>query len=167
MAKIVSMLAILALAMSGQAEARDSAPRSVRSGSLFATVGGSEQQSPGLLSLDMRNGRYQLAPLPPKAGFRAINFIRVRQDRLAAVELAKVRAAFGEAIASGLAEPGCAKLAPPANIAVRNGEAPLLELTALGRKRTAPRELSCWTQAARNLHEILETRFASEVYGEE
>jgi hypothetical protein len=150
----------LSLLLMGAATSVSAAP--LKSGSVTATVGASEREPPGLLMLDLRSGRYQLAPLPARDS-SGINFVRVRQGRLAATELQEVRAASAMALSAGVADPACPVVPGSRRLAGSSEGAPVLKLTAKSRTLAAPVERECWTGAARTLHSMLETRFASEV----
>jgi hypothetical protein len=126
-------------------------------GRIEATVANSEWTPPGEVSLDLRTGRYRLRHAPARNAPSAP--VHTTRGRLAAAELQPLRAAYAEARAEGLIEPICRNGGRPAEIVVSNGGLDYLVLTGGGRQLEAPRELGCWTQAARNLDALLEATF--------
>jgi hypothetical protein len=135
-------------------------PGSSRSAWVFATVGHSEWCPPGTVRLHLGTGHYTLmAPRTWRTCRRPPFRSRVRTAALAADELADVRAAYHHALSEGLDNPACRNGGRPDEVVISNGGMPRLWLTNVERTASPPRDLTCWSEAARELHRVLDNAF--------
>jgi hypothetical protein len=157
---VFSALAVAAFA-AGPTHA--SAPETGRGrpDSVFATVGHSEWCPSGHVRLDLDSGLYTLrAPSSWRVCRRPPFRSRIRQAVLAADQMAAVRAAYRNAVAEGLDNPACRNgLRRPDEVVIGNGGIPALRLTSRGQTLSPPRDLTCWSEAARHLHRVLGNMF--------
>src|SRR4051812_5542306 len=156
------MLPILAalLAASGPAPAAH-APVPGRTAWIVATVEQSEWCPAGNVRLDLGTGRYQATAGAPRNICRDPRLERpVRVGVLEGRGLARVRAAYLRALAEGLEQQICLNGGQPDQIVISNAGTPVLLVTDGARTRSAPRDLSCWTEAAGALHAVLEDLFS-------
>ena len=159
MAKLVAIILAVALAACVRPAVRGEAPAPFVDDSVTADVARSEWVPPGVVSVDLRSGRYLLTPAPARgAPVRPPE----RSGRLTAAELAPIRSAFAAARVQGLVDPACANGGLPARIVVSNAGTPALVLTTAEGQTSAPSQLGCWSDAARRLLQILEARFQAE-----
>jgi len=157
----------LAAAAPGPARAsqREAGPRP--SASIFATVGHSEWCPAGQVRLNLATGRYTVTAPRTWRTCRMPAFPRrVRTDVLAAADLIAVRAAYYGALSDGLEHPGCRGEGRRPLPVVSNGGLPSLRLANRARTISAPKEMHCWSAAARRLHRMLEDLFAPRSYGD-
>lgn len=154
-----ALVAVVAGAASPiHASARDAGPG--RPESVFATVGHSEWCPPGTVRLDLGTGRYTvMAPRTWRTCRRPPYRSRVRTAVLPADVLADVRAAYQEAAGLGLDNPACRNGRRPDAVVIGNGGLPTLRLTRGGRTASPPSNLTCWSEAARHLHRVLDNAF--------
>jgi hypothetical protein len=135
-------------------------PDPSRSASVFATVGHSEWCPSGTVRLTLATGRYTVtAPRTWRTCRRPPFRSRVRTGVLPADALTEVRIAYHDAAGLGLDNPACRNGRPPDEVVVSNGGLPTLRLTSRGRTMSPPRDLTCWSEAARHLHGVLENAF--------
>jgi hypothetical protein len=128
---------------------------------VFSTVGHSEWCPAGNVTLDLRTGRYALTPTAPRRVCENVGLERpVRKGRLAGRRLTAVRAAYLRVLSEGLESPVCqAGRRPQDYIVVSNGGTPILVVTSGRGSLSAPDELTCWSEAASGLHDILDEAF--------
>jgi hypothetical protein len=135
------------------------APGPAGSASIFATVGHSEWCPPGTVRLDIGTGRFTVtAPRGWRTCRRPPYRSPVRTGVLPANALTDVRIAYHDAAGMGLDNPACRSGRRPA-VVIGNGGFPTLRLTSGGRTRSPPRDLACWSEAARHLHRVLDNAF--------
>ena len=127
---------------------------------LFSTVGQSEWCPAGHVRLDLRTGRYAHTPTASRLICNNPQLQRpVRTGRLSGDSLAAVRSAFRRVQAEGLKNDACRDGRRPEAIIISNGGPRIMVLTHGTRSEAAPDDLSCWTQAAHSLHQLLERQF--------
>lgn len=135
-------------------------PAPAFSAAVFSTVGHSEWCPAGTAYLDLRTGRYELMPRAErsvchKAGLER----RVKQGTLAASKLSAVRKAQEAVGAEGLTLKACLEGRDPQEIVISNGGRVTLVISDAVHTEAAPENQSCWTDAARKLHQALERAF--------
>jgi hypothetical protein len=135
-------------------------PGPSRSASIFATVGHSEWCPPGNVRLNLATGRYTVtAPRSWRTCRRSPFRSRVRTGVLPADALTDVQIAHHDAAGLGLDNPACRNGRRPDAVVISNGGLPTLRLTSRGRTTSPPRDLTCWSEAARHLHSVLDNAF--------
>lgn len=128
--------------------------------SVFATIGHSEWCPPGTVRLDLASGRYTVrAPRTWRTCRRPLFPSRVSTATLDPDRLARVRAAWRDAVSEGLESPACRNGGRPEGIILSNGGEPSLRLADRGRALVPPRDVNCWSAAAWRLHRLLEDLF--------
>lgn len=157
------MLALIAALLSvGPADAYP-VPKSVdqrRTAWIFSTIQHSEFCHAGNVRIDLRTGHYVLTPLAPRKRCNEPELERpVLLGSLSAWRLAKLRGAYTRVLDEGVISPDCQDGKEPEMIIVSNGGTPLM-VVATGAFTVAPPEyLSCWSKAAKALHEALDEAF--------
>jgi len=127
---------------------------------ILSTVGHSEWCPPGSVRVDLDTGRYLLAPRAPRATCNEPSRRpAVRRGALAGATLERVRAASLRLQADGMLNPDCRAGGKPRTLVITNGGTPRLTLSTDQGVVWAPDDLSCWSEAGRNLHEALEEIF--------
>lgn len=140
------------------ASARETGPG--RPAAVFATVGHSEWCPPGTVRLNLGTGRYTVtAPRSWRTCRRPPYRSRVSTAVLPADALTDVRIAYHDAEGLGLDNPACRNGGRPGAVVIGNGGIPTLRLTSRGRTTSPPRDLTCWSEAARHLHRVLDNAF--------
>ncbi|MBO9576743.1 MAG: hypothetical protein J7494_13490 [Sphingobium sp.] len=142
------------------AQAASAAPPPTSSAAIFSTVGHSEWCPAGTAYLDLRTGRYELMPRADrnvchKAGLER----RVTEGRLGAEKLDAVRKAQQAIGTEGLTRKACREGRDPEEIVISNGGRVTLVISDAVHTESAPENQSCWTDAARTLHQALERAF--------
>lgn len=133
---------------------------SSRSESVFATVGHSEWCPPGTVRLDLGTGRYTVtAPRTWRTCRRPPYRSRVRTAVLVGDALVDVRIAYQDAVGLGLDNPACRNGRRPDAVVIGNDGILTLRLTRGGRTTSPPSDLTCWSEAARHLHRVLDNAF--------
>jgi hypothetical protein len=110
--------------------------------------------------LDLRTGRYELV-----VRGRRPSCIDLKHERPAGTgtlgrkPLAAVRAAYLRVFREGLEKPICQEGGRPEDITVSNGGTPILILVNGVQTVSAIDDLSCWSDAASALHDLLDETF--------
>jgi hypothetical protein len=158
---MLSALAVLLLASPSAASSEASALG--RTAWIAATVEHSEWCPAGNVRLHLRTGRYALTRRAPRRACQDARLERpVRTGSLDSGRLAAVRAAALRVVAEGMESPACRDGERPEDITVSNGGTPTLILTTGFATGSAPDDLSCWSDAAAALHDLLDETFASD-----
>jgi len=158
---MLSLLAAL-LAASQPAPAPD-LPALGRTAWVFATVDESEWCPAGNVRVDLRTGSYSHTPTASRPVCIDRRLERpVSTGRLDAARLVAVRAAYLRAVADGLDHPACRDGGRPQTIVISNAGPRILVLATGARTVSPPDDLSCWSDAANALHELLRQTFAPE-----
>ena len=127
---------------------------------VFSTVGQSEWCQPGNVWLDLRTGKYAFTARAPRRVCNDNQMERpVRRGRLERTSLSTIRGAFQRVRAEGL--DACRDGSEPQQIMFSNGGIRILALTSGTVTTTAPGDLSCWSEAAHQLHRALDGAFPS------
>lgn len=150
-----------AITMSACASAaQPSAVDQTRTTTILGTVGQSEWCPAGNVRVDLETGKYAFTARASRAVCQDLGLERpVVEGRLAPARLRALEQAFQRAIADGLND--CRGGRRPDDVIVSNGGVFVL-VVANGRiMDTAPTELSCWTEAAWALHNLLDATFPS------
>ena len=155
-------IASVALAANASACASGGVATGARQGLVIADVARSEWTPPGEVTLDVRTGRYELKPAPPRSGSGGRGTGRIRRGTLAPDQLRGVRIAWDEAVSEGLEHPRCRTGGPPPRIIVSNAGTPRMVLADGGLTWSSPQNLGCWSEAGGRLHAVLETLFDAE-----
>jgi hypothetical protein len=130
---------------------------------VLSTIQHSEWCPAGNVRLDLRTGRYELTSRADRRICGKFGLERpVTAGRLDAARLAAVRAAALRVLADGFVKPACRDHQPLQEIVVSNGGTPVLVLTTGAATGSAPDELSCWSDAATGLHNVLDETFRSD-----
>jgi len=129
---------------------------------IFSTIGHSEFCNPGHARLDLQTGRYTLTARAPRRICDQPGLERsVRSGTLVDGSLARLRDAYQRALTEGMESPVCREGGKSQDIIISNGGTPIL-LLATGRAvRSAPDDLSCWSNAATALHDALDEAFGT------
>lgn len=127
---------------------------------VFATVGESEWCPAGNVRVDLRTGDYAFTATAPRAVCQDENLERpVSEGRLTGARLRALRQGFQGAVTDGL--DFCRNgRRPEEEIVFSNGGLHVLVVTDGRHTDAAPSNLSCWTPAARSLHDRLYQTFA-------
>ncbi|HEX8525641.1 hypothetical protein [Allosphingosinicella sp.] len=165
MSNPASFLPSLALAGLLSACATSGVPAPGSHALIVADVAMSEWIPPGQMTLDLRTGRYEIVPAPPRSGARPAPRGRTRRGALAPAPLAQARRAWHSALSEGLEHTRCRSGGPPPRIVVSNAGTPRMVLAGSDRTVSAPGQMGCWSASAERLHTLLETLFDSEARG--
>ena len=129
---------------------------------IFSTVGHSEWCPPGNVRLDLRTGHYAFTDRAPRQTCNEARLERsVSMGTLGAERLAAVRVAYLRVLAEGFTNPVCREGGRPDTIIVSNGGTPILVLATGADTVSAPDALTCWSEAASALHDLLDDSFGS------
>lgn len=127
---------------------------------IFGTVAHSEWCPAGHVRLDLRTGRYELTARARRPACVDEKLERaVRTGALGSKTLSAVRAAYLRVFREGLEKPICREGGRPEDITVSNGGTPILVLGTGWRTVSAVDDLSCWSDAASALHDLLDETF--------
>ena len=130
---------------------------------IFSTVGQSEWCPAGNVRLDLRTGQYAFTATASPATCDEPGLERpVRTGTLDAGDLAAVRAAYSRAQMDGLEQPVCREGGRPERLIISNGGPHILLVASGAITMSAPDDLSCWSEAALALHDLLDEEFASD-----
>ena len=130
---------------------------------IFSTVGQSEWCPAGNVRLDLRTGEYAFTATAAREVCYDSDLERpVTTGTLGADDLAAVRAAYSLAQADGLEQPVCRDGGRPERLIISNGGPHILLVASGAITMSAPDDLSCWSDAALALHDLLDEEFASE-----
>ncbi|HYI39089.1 MAG TPA: hypothetical protein VE053_02095 [Allosphingosinicella sp.] len=157
------LAALAALLLSSQSAEPAKPPALGRTAWIVATIEHSEFCPAGNVRLSLRTGRYALVrrasrPVCHDAGLER----PVVRDILDPKRLAAIRAAALRVVAEGFESPACRDGNPPEDITISNGGTPTLILTTGFATGSAIDDLSCWSDSATALHDLLDETFAPE-----
>lgn len=156
------MLSMIAALLAASHAAADSKPLPLgRTAWIVATVEHSEWCPAGNVRLHLRTGRYSLTRRAPRRVCGAAIERPVRTGTLDRERLAAIRAAASRVVMEGFESPACEKGEKPEDIIVSNGGTPTLVLTTGFATGSAIDDLTCWSDAATALHDLLDETFAS------
>jgi hypothetical protein len=129
---------------------------------IVATVAHSEWCPAGNLRLDLRSGRYALTHRASRRVCNRSGLERpTRTGRLRSERLEAVRSAYRRLVAEGFESSDCEDGKHPDNIVVSNGGTPILVVATGAAQGSAPDDLTCWSEAASDLHALLDETFAA------
>ena len=156
MAFAAALAFMAALAISpALAQRRNAAPVSI-----VASVGHSEWCRAGTVRLALGTGRYTVTAPPNWRACRRPPWPGLtRTSVLPAADLMTVRDAWERVEAEGLQRPNCRNGGRPETIYVSNGGARTLRVTLHRRVFLPPRDENCWSEAATQLHDVMERLF--------
>jgi hypothetical protein len=159
--EIGSMIAVLAAFLAAHQAAPSQGPAdSGGTAWIVATLGHSEWCPAGNVRLDLEAGEYAFTPRTARRLCEQRGLDRpVSRGRLDAERLAAVREAYSRAVAEGLEVPGCRFGGPRETVIISNGGTPVLIVTNGAGTGAAPDDLTCWSEAAHALHDVLESAF--------
>lgn len=128
---------------------------------IVATVGHSEWCPAGNVRLDLATGRYQFTSRAPRRVCTDRSLRRPMQaGTLRGARLEAARAAFRRIMTEGLTSHACREgRRPRGEVIVSNGGTPVLVVTGERFTLSAPSDLTCWSDAATALHEVLDRLF--------
>lgn len=128
--------------------------------SVTSTVGWSEWCPPGVVTLDLDNGRYRWFQQHRRPACVSSETVRIVAGTLALDRLTAIRTAAQAARVRGLARLECVAGKDSEQIVISNGGSGYL-LTLVDPKMgvSAPGDLSCWSNAAFKLQRALEIAF--------
>ena len=127
---------------------------------IFGTISHSEWCPAAPVRLDLRSGRYELTLKARRPRCVDPRLERpVRTGTLDGSRLAALRSAYLRVFEEGLEKPICREGGRPEEIIVSNGGTPILVLATGWRTVSAGDDLSCWSEAASALHELLDETF--------
>jgi hypothetical protein len=130
---------------------------------IFATIHHSEWCPSGNVRLDLRTGQFALTAGAARSVCDNIRLERpVVAGTLAKEELDRVLAGFQRVQAEGVEKPVCRDGGRPDEIIISNGGTPLLVLATGAETGWPPSDLTCWSDAANSLHDVLEDIFSRE-----
>jgi hypothetical protein len=127
---------------------------------IVATIAHSEWCPAGNVRLDLRSGRYALTARAPHRTCGDPGLERpVVAGRLDPPRLETIRRAYERVLAEGLESPDCRNGRQPDRIVVSNGGTPILVVVSGAMQGSAPDSLTCWSDAANDLHALLDDSF--------
>jgi hypothetical protein len=130
---------------------------------IFATIHHSEWCPSGNVRLDLRTAQFALTA---GAARRVCNNIRLERPvvtgTLEKEQLNRVLAGFQRVQAEGVEKSVCRNGGRPDEVIVSNGGTPLIVLATGAETGWSPSDLTCWTDAAHSLHNVLEDIFSDE-----
>jgi hypothetical protein len=143
-------------------------PDAVRTEWIFATVGQSEWCPAGNVRVDLTTGHYVLTSRAPRGVCNDPGLQRsTHEGTLNANKIALIREAYRRVLKERLQDSACDAGGRPTQIVIDNGGPHILIVSTGAMTVAAPSNLSCWTNAAFGLHDLLAHTFAPEDYGEE
>jgi hypothetical protein len=135
-------------------------PRLGKTAQILSTVEHSEWCPAGRVALDVRTGRFDFTARASRRICNETNLERpVRKGKLSPGDLDAVRAAYLKALTEGLESTVCRNGARPQEIWITNGGVPILVLASGAWTVSAPDDLTCWSQSARELQDLLDRLF--------
>ena len=155
------MLAALAALLAAILPAESADPAALGGSEwIVATLAHSEWCPAGNVRLDLRSGRYALTA---RAAGRVCGDSGLQRPvvtgRLGSGRLEAVRGAFARAVAEGLEGPECREGKRPDHIVISNGGTPILVIATGAFQEAAPDDLTCWSDAATELQDVLDETF--------
>lgn len=131
-----------------------------RTAFVFATVGQSEWCPAGNVTVDLETGDYAFTAPAPRTVCQNPRLERpVVEGRLSASQIGPLRQSFDRASEQGLN--ACQSGRRPSDVVISNGGLHVLVLNNGRATNAAPSELSCWSEAAWELHRLLDATFPS------
>jgi hypothetical protein len=130
---------------------------------VFSTIGQSEWCPAGNVMLDLRTGRYALTSRADRQVCNDPALERpVKRGVLTGKQLASARAAYLRAFSEGLDKSTCRDGHPlrPDELVISNGGVRILVVASGSRTLPAPEELTCWSEAASALKDLLDHIFS-------
>ena len=156
------MLSMAAAVLAASQPTADAKPPSLgRTAWIVATVEHSEWCPAGNVRLHLRTGRYSLTRRAQRQVCGGTIERPVRTGTLDRERLAAIRAAAARVMTEGFESPACENGGRPEDIIVSNGGTPILVLTTGFATGSAVDDLSCWSEAATALHDLLDETFDS------
>jgi len=128
---------------------------------IVATVEQSEWCPAGNVKLYLQTGGYERTHRASRLVCDMVLDRRVTSGTLGRKRLAEIRAASLRVLAEGLESRACREGRPPEDILISNGGTPILVLSTGFDTGSAPDVHSCWSAAARDLHDRLSDAFPS------
>jgi hypothetical protein len=130
---------------------------------IFSTIGHSEFCPAGDVRLDLKSGRYEHTATAARRICNDADLERpVKRGMLRADRLDAINAAYLRVLNEGLESQACRDGTQPKDvILISNGGTPILVLTTGRFSAAAPQDLSCWSDAATALHDLLDQTFTS------
>ena len=127
---------------------------------IFSTVAHSAWCPAGNVRLDLRTGHYVLTyRLSRRVCGEPGQERAVRNGRLGGEPLLALRSGFRRIEKEGFVHPNCRDGKPLDVITVSNGGTPILVLSDGAATAAAPDNLTCWSDAAKSLHDLLDETF--------
>lgn len=128
---------------------------------VFATVGQSEWCPAGNVMLDLRTGRYDFTARASRDICNDPKLERpVTHGALSVEKLASVRLAYQRVLSEGLESQACRDHKRPDYIVIDNGGVRVLVVTSGYASSPAPDDLTCWSDAATALKDLLDRTFS-------
>ena len=135
-------------------------PRLGKTAQILSTIEHSEWCPAARVALDLRTGRFDFAARASRRICNETNLERpVTKGKLSARDLEAVRTAYLRALTEGLESPVCRSGGRPEEIWITNGGVPILVLASGAWTVSAPDDLTCWSQSARELQDLLDRLF--------
>ena len=129
---------------------------------IFSTIDHSEFCSAGNVKLDLLSGRYELTNGAPRKLCGDANLERpIKTGQLGVGQLETLRTAYLRVLNEGFESDACRDGKHPEHIIVSNGGTPILVVTTGRFSAVAPEDLTCWTDAANDFHDLLDKTFGS------
>jgi hypothetical protein len=158
----LEMLSILAAFLAAGQPAQASETFSGgRTAWVFSTVEQSEWCPAGNVRLDLQTGQFAYTARAPRQICNEAGLERpVIAGSLDTERLAPIRAAYSRALSDGLVSQACREGVQPNAVVVSNGGPRILVVATGAATRSArPDDLTCWSDAAHALHDILDETF--------
>lgn len=131
-----------------------------RTAFVFGTVGQSEWCPAGNVKVDLATGEYAFTARASRSVCQNLGLERpVVEGRLAAAQISALNQSFERVGEQGLN--ACQGGRRPTDVIISNGGLHVLVVTNGQATDSAPSDLSCWTEAAWELHGLLDATFPS------
>lgn len=125
---------------------------------VFSTVGQSEFCPPGNVQADLTSGTYAYTAKASRGVCQNVGLERpIRRGRLQGARLLALQEAYRRAQTEGLDR--CRNGGTPGELLFSNGGIRVLLVTDGRQTQVAPDALGCWSDAALELHDVLERTF--------
>ncbi len=158
---MLSLFAILLAA--GQPTSGNTAAALGEPAWIFSTIHHSEWCPAGNVRLDLRTGQFALTAGAARSVCDDIRLERpVIAGTLEKEQLDRVLAGFRRVQTEGVEKPICRDGGRPDEIIVSNGGTPLLVLATGAETGAPPSDLTCWSDAANFLYDVLQDVFGRE-----